>query len=98
MAAVSRQLMLERYWRPTVTYCRPRIRPALALLAVIALSIGLVIVPIDYRAMGDYGYLGVFLVTMLATGALVLPVPYLALILVAGTFLNPVGVALAAGV
>ncbi|HZR97852.1 MAG TPA: VTT domain-containing protein [Chloroflexota bacterium] len=98
MAVVSRQLMLERYWRPTVTYCRPRVRPALGLLAVIALSIGLTFAPLDYKAMGNYGYLGVFVVTLLATGAIVLPVPYLALILVAGTFLNPVLVALVAGV
>ena len=98
MAVVSPQLMLKRYWRPTVTYCRPRVRPALGLLAVVALSAGLVFVPIDYKALGNYGYLGVFVVTLLATGAIVLPVPYLALILVAGTFLNPVLVALVAGV
>jgi len=98
MAVVSPQLMLERYWRPTVRYCRPRIRPALALLGVILLSGALVFVPIDYKAMGNYGYLGVFVVTLLATGAIVLPVPYLALILVAGSFLNPVLVALVAGV
>jgi membrane protein YqaA with SNARE-associated domain len=98
MAVVSRQLMLERYWRPTITYCRPRVRPALGLLAVIALSVGLTFAPLDYKAMGNYGYLGVFVVTLLATGAIVLPVPYLALILVAGTFLNPVLVALVAGV
>src|SRR5215216_606608 len=98
MAVVSPQLMLERYWRPTVRYCRPRIRPALALLGVLLLSGALVFVPIDYKAMGNYGYLGVFVVTLLATGAIVLPVPYLALILVAGSFLNPVLVALVAGV
>jgi membrane protein YqaA with SNARE-associated domain len=90
--------MLERYWRPTVRFCRPRIRPALALVAVLALSLGLMFVPIDYKALGHYGYLGVFVVTLLATGSLVLPVPYLALIVVAGTFLNPVLVALVAGV
>ena len=98
MAVVSPQLMLERYWRPTVRFCRPHIRPALALLGVLALSLALIFVPIDYKALGNYGYLGVFVVTLLATGALVLPVPYLALIVVAGTFLNPVLVALVAGV
>jgi membrane protein YqaA with SNARE-associated domain len=97
MAVVSPQLMLERYWRPTVRFCRPRVRPALALLAVLLLSGALVFVPIDYKAMGNYGYLGIFVVTLLATGAIVLPVPYLALILVAGSFLNPALVALVAG-
>jgi membrane protein YqaA with SNARE-associated domain len=55
-------------------------------------------VPIDYRGLGHYGYLGVFVVTLLAIGALVLPVPYLALIVVAGSFLDPRLVALTAGV
>jgi len=95
MAVVSD---VKRYWQPTVSYCRPRVRPALVLLAVLVLSVVLVFVPINYKALGDYGYLGVFLVTLLATGAIVLPVPYLAVIVVAGTFLNPVGVALVAGV
>ncbi len=98
MAVVSRRLDVKRYWQPTVTYCRPRVRPALALVAVLALSVALVFIPINYKALGDYGYLGVFLVTLLATGAIVLPVPYLGLIVVAGTFLNPAGVALVAGV
>jgi membrane protein YqaA with SNARE-associated domain len=64
---------------------------------VLALSGALIFVPIDYKALGNYGYLGVFLVTLLATGAIVLPVPYLAMIVVAGSFLNPVLVALLAG-
>ncbi len=97
MAVVSPQLMLERYWRPTAQFCRPRIRPALAVLGVALLSGALLFVPLDYQAFGNYGYLGVFVVTLLATGALVLPVPYLALIVVAGSFLNPVLVALVAG-
>ena len=97
MAVVSPGIMWKRYWRPTVHYCRPHIRPALVLLGVLALSVALVFVPIDYKALGNYGYLGVFLVTLLATGAIVLPVPYLAIIVVAGTFLDPRLVALTAG-
>jgi membrane protein YqaA with SNARE-associated domain len=97
--AVSSQV-LKRYWQPTVTYCRPRIRPALLLLAVLALSLGLVLVPIDWKIFGEYGgYLGIFIVTLLATGAIVLPVPYLGLIVNAGSspFLDPVCVAIIAG-
>jgi membrane protein YqaA with SNARE-associated domain len=63
------------------------------------LSVGLVFVPINWKAFGEYGgYLGVFVVTLLATGAIVLPVPYLGLIVNAGTFLDPVKIALIAGV
>jgi membrane protein YqaA with SNARE-associated domain len=41
--------------------------------------------------------LGVFLVTLIATGAIIVPVPYLAVVVVAGSFLDPVLVALVAG-
>jgi membrane protein YqaA with SNARE-associated domain len=96
--AVSTAQAVSRCWQPAVRYCAPRVRPALLLLAMLVLSATLIVAPIDYKALGDYGYLGVFLVTLLATAAIVVPVPYLALILVAGTFLNPVLVAIVAGV
>src|SRR5438874_372942 len=98
--AVNSQV-LKRYWQPTITYCRPRIRPALLLLGVLALSVALVFVPIDWKVFGEYGgYIGIFIVTLLATGAIVLPVPYLGLIVNAGAspFLDPLLVALIAGV
>jgi membrane protein YqaA with SNARE-associated domain len=72
-------------------------RPILGLLATLAVSVGILFIPMDYRAMGDWGYVGVFMVTLLATAALVLPVPYLSVIVLAGSFLNPVAVALLAG-
>lgn len=67
------------------------------LLLMAGLTAGIILAPVDYRAMGNYGYLGVFVVTLLATAALVFPVPYIGLIVVAGSFLNPVLVALVAG-
>jgi membrane protein YqaA with SNARE-associated domain len=100
MAVVSPQV-LKRYWQPTVTYCRPRILPALLLVGVILLSAALVFVPIDWKMFGVYGgYLGIFFVTLLATGAIILPVPYLGLIVNAGAspYLNPLVVPLIAGV
>jgi len=83
---LDRRAQLSRY-----------VRPALGILAMLVLSVALLFVPVDYRAMGDWGYAGVFVVTLLATAALVLPVPYLSVIVLAGTFLNPVAVALIAG-
>ena len=47
----------------------------LGLIAVLGLSIGLTFAPLDYKAMGSYGYLGVFIVTLLATGASSCPFP-----------------------
>ncbi len=73
------------------------VRLGLALLFMVALSVGIIAAPFDYKALGNYGYLGVFVITLLASASLVLPVPYLGVIIVAGSFLNPVLVALIAG-
>jgi membrane protein YqaA with SNARE-associated domain len=74
-----------------------RVRSVLGLAAIVAISALLVLIPIDYRALGSYGYLGVFVITLISTASLVLPVPYLATIVVAGSFLDPKMVALVAG-
>lgn len=76
----------------------PHVRVGLALLLVLAFTAAALAAPINYRALGAYGYVGVFLVTLLATAALVFPVPYLGVIVVAGTFLNPIAVAVVGGV
>jgi membrane protein YqaA with SNARE-associated domain len=77
---------------------RAVVRAAAVTLAVVSISALILLAPIDYEALGNYGYLGVFIITLITTGAFVLPVPYLAVIFKAGTFLNPVLVALVAGV
>jgi membrane protein YqaA with SNARE-associated domain len=73
------------------------VRLGLALLFMVALSAVIIWAPVDYKALGNYGYLGVFIITLLATASLVLPVPYLGVIIVAGSFLNPFLVAIVAG-
>lgn len=73
-------------------------RLLVAILTVAALSLAVIVAPINWSLLGHYGYVGVFLITLLASGALVLPVPYLGVIVVAGMFLNPIAVALVAGV
>lgn len=97
MAVVSREVVLTRYWHPAVRFCRPHVRPALLLLVVLAASVALLFLPINYKALGVYGYLGVFLVTLLGTGAMVLPVPYLGFVAMAGRELDPLWVAVVAG-
>lgn len=72
-------------------------RAAAVLLLVIALTAVAVAAPIDPGQLSAYGYLGVFLITLLGTGAFVLPVPYLGAIFVAGAFLSPPVVAAVAG-
>ncbi len=98
-------------WRPSLgqslrlawTACRSRrakryTRFVGAFVLVTALSLGVVLAPVNWSLLGHYGYIGVFVITLVASGALVVPVPYLGVIIVAGMFLNPVLVALTAGV
>jgi membrane protein YqaA with SNARE-associated domain len=89
---------LTTSWRELLAAARTRWRSILVMLGVVAISIGIVSLPINYSAMGEYGYAGIFVVTLVSTMSLVLPVPYLAAIFVAGSFLNPAIVALVAGV
>lgn len=76
---------------------RPRAAAVLALSSLLALSVLALRAPIDYQAMGDAGYVGIFAITLLATSTFVLPVPYLAAVVVGGSFLDPPLVALVAG-
>jgi membrane protein YqaA with SNARE-associated domain len=73
------------------------LRALATLLLVGGLSAAALFVPIDYDLLGTYGYAGVFAVTLITTGALILPVPYLAVIFRAASLLDPVTVALVAG-
>lgn len=74
-------------------------RSLLVLLGTVLLTLGLVLVPADLVAgLGAYGYLGVFLLTMLASASIVLPSPALGVAILAGRSLNPWLVGTVAGV
>ncbi len=85
------------WWPTETTLCRKAIW-ALTLVATIAVTIAAIKAPVDYRALGSYGYLGVFLITLIGTGAIAFPMPYIGAILIAGTFLDPGMVAIVAGI
>jgi membrane protein YqaA with SNARE-associated domain len=53
--------------------------------------------PIDWQQVGNWGYLGVFVVTFIATASFVLPIPYLLIVARAGMYLNPLVLTLVAG-
>lgn len=63
----------------------------------ILLTVILLVIPIDYSALGNYGYLGVFLATLLPSATVILPSPTLAAAWLAGSFLSPWLVGLVAG-
>jgi membrane protein YqaA with SNARE-associated domain len=69
----------------------------LTIVALGAMSAAFLFVPIDWERVGNWGYLGVFVVTFVATASFILPIPYLLIVARAGMFLNPVMVTLVAG-
>jgi membrane protein DedA with SNARE-associated domain len=74
-------------------------RALLMLGATLLLTIALLFVPGDLVArMGAYGYLGVFVLTLLSSATIVLPSPALGVAALAGKTLNPWLVGLVGGV
>jgi membrane protein YqaA with SNARE-associated domain len=69
----------------------------LTIVALGAMSGLFLFFPIDWESVGNWGYLGVFLVTFIATASFILPIPYLLIVARAGMFLNPLVVTLVAG-
>lgn len=70
---------------------------ALTIAALAAMSGLFLFVPIDWERVGNWGYLGVFLVTFVATASFILPIPYLLIVARAAFYLDPLMVTLVAG-
>jgi membrane protein YqaA with SNARE-associated domain len=70
---------------------------ALTFVALTAMSGLFIFVPIDWEKVGNWGYLGVFLVTFVATASFILPIPYLLIVARAAFYLDPMLVTLVAG-
>jgi membrane protein YqaA with SNARE-associated domain len=69
----------------------------LTTVALAAMSGLFLFFPIDWEKVGNWGYLGVFLVTFVATASFILPIPYLLIVARAAFYLNPLIVTLVAG-
>ncbi|MGH2627148.1 MAG: VTT domain-containing protein [Anaerolineales bacterium] len=78
--------------RPDV---RGRFLRAAALAAVVALTIFLLRLGPEARRFAEYGYPGIFLVSLLSNATVILPAPGLALTFSMGAVFHPAGVALA---
>lgn len=75
---------------PATAYARPTWRAVLMLVSTVLLTLALVFVPADaVERLGNFGYLGVFVLTLLASASIVLPSPALGVALLAGKTLNP---------
>jgi membrane protein YqaA with SNARE-associated domain len=69
----------------------------LSLAAVIAITAFVFSVRDQVEQLGAYGYLGIFLVSVLANSTVILPAPGIAITFAMGAVFHPIGVALAAG-
>ena len=59
---------------------RQMLRPALFGLGALLFNIVVYLLPIDYGAFGNYAYLGVFLITLIANATVIIPVPYIPIV------------------
>jgi uncharacterized membrane protein YdjX (TVP38/TMEM64 family) len=74
-----------------------RARRIIALLLAVGISAIVLVFREDLTRLATYGYLGIFLVTLLSSATVVVPVPGLALVFAAGASFSPLLVGLAAG-
>ncbi len=76
-------------------------RLTLARILALVLVIAITVLAFAFRdvapKLGGYGYVGVFLLSIVANATIVIPVPGVAITFTMGAIFNPVGVALAAG-
>ncbi len=76
-------------------------RLTLARILALALVIAITVLAFTFRDiapdLGAYGYLGIFLLSIVANATIVIPVPGVAITFTMGAVFNPLGVALAAG-
>ncbi|MCW5875887.1 MAG: VTT domain-containing protein [Anaerolineales bacterium] len=70
----------------------------LTLLAIAALSLGIAFIPQErLESLQGYGYLGIFLLCLLANATIVLPTPAFLVVMAMGAHFPPLGLGLAAG-
>ncbi|MFC1932085.1 VTT domain-containing protein [Chloroflexota bacterium] len=83
-------------------WLKKRIIPLLTLLVVIAITVGLFLVaryyPERVEEFETYGYLGAFLISLVANATIILPMPGLLILIGLGTVCNPILVGLVGAV
>ena len=69
----------------------------IALVGVIALIVTLFIFHDQVKKLQEYGYIGIFLISIAANATIIIPLPGVAFTTAMGAIFNPIGVAVAAG-
>lgn len=69
----------------------------LVLVGVIAIIAGLFVFRDQVKKLQDYGYIGIFLLSIAVNATIIIPIPGVAFTTAMGAIFNPIGVAIAAG-
>jgi membrane protein YqaA with SNARE-associated domain len=69
----------------------------LTLVGVAALIVALVVFRAQVKKLENYGYFGIFLISIAANATIIIPIPGVAFTTAMGAIFNPIGVAVAAG-
>jgi membrane protein YqaA with SNARE-associated domain len=88
---ITEAVKKERNWKKTSL-------DIFMILLVIAISAALFIYGDKFKDLDEFGYLGAFLISLIANASIVLPVPGLALLIGLGNTFNPFLVALFGGI
>ena len=75
---------------------RERLFSALVLLAVVAVTVVIFLNRERISELGNYGYLGVFMVSLISSATIILPIPSMLLLFAFGSVLNPMVVGVVA--
>ncbi len=76
---------------------RGNILRILVLIGVIAIIVALVVFRNQVKQLQNYGYIGIFFLSIAANATIIIPIPGVAFTTAMGAIFNPIGVAIAAG-
>ncbi|MGI6374797.1 MAG: VTT domain-containing protein [Anaerolineae bacterium] len=85
-------------WERVLTFARRHRSHIIAALTSLGITVLVVVFATDLRRLASLGYLGVFAISVISNATVVLPVPGIAVVFAGGGVLNPLLVALIAGV
>jgi uncharacterized membrane protein YdjX (TVP38/TMEM64 family) len=88
----------ERFWPRAVAFMRRYRSNIIAALVSLAITALVVVSATDLRRLAGLGYLGVFAISIISNATVVFPVPGIAVVFASGGVLNPLLVALIAGI
>jgi membrane protein YqaA with SNARE-associated domain len=78
-------------------YTKLDTKRVLAIVGAVGITAAIIIFQEQLAQLGSYGYLGVFIISLLGNATLILPAPYFVAVFGMGSVLNPWGVGIVAG-